>query len=81
MNIERRFQLNNFIHIKIWLIELYTHIFYNMWHTDTGINIQTICQAVLNIQVPVEHSKEVSDCKHLIKTLVMGKFLSILFIA
>lgn len=29
-------------------------------------------QAVLNLQVPVEHSKEVSDCKHLIKTLVMG---------
>ncbi|CAH1449509.1 unnamed protein product [Lactuca virosa] len=29
-------------------------------------------QAVLNIQVPLEHSKEVSDCKHLIKTLVMG---------
>ncbi|KAJ0907922.1 putative non-specific serine/threonine protein kinase [Helianthus annuus] len=29
-------------------------------------------QAVLNIQVLVEHSKEVSDCKHLIKTLVMG---------
>ncbi|XP_059645489.1 uncharacterized protein LOC132287044 [Cornus florida] len=29
-------------------------------------------QAILNLQVPVEHSKEVSDCKHLIKTLVMG---------
>ncbi|KAJ4961477.1 hypothetical protein NE237_021387 [Protea cynaroides] len=29
-------------------------------------------QAVLNLQVPLEHSKEVSDCKHLIKTLVMG---------
>ncbi|GAV88596.1 PI3_PI4_kinase domain-containing protein/FAT domain-containing protein [Cephalotus follicularis] len=29
-------------------------------------------QAVLNLQVPVEHSKEISDCKHLIKTLVMG---------
>ncbi|KAM6591803.1 hypothetical protein CsatA_014408 [Cannabis sativa] len=29
-------------------------------------------QAVLNVQVPVEHSKEVNDCKHLIKTLVMG---------
>lgn len=29
-------------------------------------------QAVLNLQVPVEHSKEVTDCKHLIKTLVMG---------
>lgn len=29
-------------------------------------------QAVLNLQVPMEHSKEVSDCKHLIKTLVMG---------
>ncbi|CAK9157021.1 unnamed protein product [Ilex paraguariensis] len=29
-------------------------------------------QAVLNLQVPVEHSKEVGDCKHLIKTLVMG---------
>ncbi|KAI4325437.1 hypothetical protein MLD38_030838 [Melastoma candidum] len=29
-------------------------------------------QAVLNLQVPWEHAKEVSDCKHLIKTLVMG---------
>ncbi|GMY12228.1 transformation/transcription domain-associated protein-like isoform X1 [Fagus crenata] len=29
-------------------------------------------QAVLNLQVPAEHSKEVNDCKHLIKTLVMG---------
>ncbi|XXG86133.1 hypothetical protein AAC387_Pa11g1088 [Persea americana] len=29
-------------------------------------------QAVLNLQAPLEHSKEVSDCKHLIKTLVMG---------
>ncbi|KGN48912.1 transformation/transcription domain-associated protein [Cucumis sativus] len=29
-------------------------------------------QAVLNLQVPVEHSKEVNDCKHLIKTLIMG---------
>lgn len=31
-------------------------------------------QAVLNLQVPVEHSKEVNDCKHLIKTLVMGNY-------
>lgn len=29
-------------------------------------------QAVLNGQAPVEHSKEVGDYKHLIKTLVMG---------
>ncbi|XP_022741614.1 transformation/transcription domain-associated protein-like isoform X2 [Durio zibethinus] len=29
-------------------------------------------QAVLNLQVPVEHSKEVSDCKILIRTLVVG---------
>ncbi|CAI9763537.1 unnamed protein product [Fraxinus pennsylvanica] len=29
-------------------------------------------QAVLNLSVPVEHSKEVNDYKHLIKTLVMG---------
>jgi len=29
-------------------------------------------QAVLALQVPVEHSKEVNDCKNLIKTLVMG---------
>lgn len=36
-----------------------------------------IClQTVLNLQVPVEHSKEVSDCKNLIKTLVMGNMLS-----
>lgn len=33
-------------------------------------------QAVLNLQVPLEYSKEVSDCKHLIKTLVMGRWLS-----
>ncbi|CAL9237379.1 unnamed protein product, partial [Arabidopsis halleri] len=29
-------------------------------------------QAVLNFQVLVLHSKEVNDCKNLIKTLVMG---------
>jgi hypothetical protein len=29
-------------------------------------------QAALNLQVPPEHSKEVSDCKQLIKTLIMG---------
>ncbi|KAL2520396.1 Phosphatidylinositol 3- and 4-kinase family protein with FAT domain [Forsythia ovata] len=29
-------------------------------------------QAVLNLSGPVENSKEVGDCKHLIKTLVMG---------
>lgn len=31
-------------------------------------------QAVLNVQTPVEHSKEVNDCKNLIKTLVMGNY-------
>ncbi|KAJ7563398.1 hypothetical protein O6H91_03G108600 [Diphasiastrum complanatum] len=29
-------------------------------------------QAALNLQVPPEHAKEVSDCKQLIKTLIMG---------
>ncbi|KAK9678784.1 hypothetical protein RND81_11G233100 [Saponaria officinalis] len=29
-------------------------------------------QAVLNLQVPTEHSKEISDCRHLVKTLIMG---------
>ncbi|KAL8160447.1 hypothetical protein V2J09_001984 [Rumex salicifolius] len=29
-------------------------------------------QAVLNLQVPAEHSKEINDCKQMIKTLVMG---------
>ncbi|CAO2831293.1 unnamed protein product [Amaranthus hypochondriacus] len=29
-------------------------------------------QAVLNLQVPTEHSKEVNDCRHLVKTLIMG---------
>ena len=33
-------------------------------------------QAVLNLQIPVEHSKEVNDCKHLIKTLIMGNKFS-----
>ncbi|KNA06133.1 hypothetical protein SOVF_183880 [Spinacia oleracea] len=29
-------------------------------------------QAVLNLQVLTEHSKEVNDCRHLVKTLIMG---------
>uniref|UniRef100_A0A7I4F837 Non-specific serine/threonine protein kinase n=1 Tax=Physcomitrium patens TaxID=3218 RepID=A0A7I4F837_PHYPA len=29
-------------------------------------------QAALNLQVPPEHSKEVMDCKQLLKTLIMG---------
>ncbi|XVF62182.1 hypothetical protein PTKIN_Ptkin08bG0196500 [Pterospermum kingtungense] len=29
-------------------------------------------QAVLNLQTPMDHSKEASDCKNLIKTLVVG---------
>lgn len=29
-------------------------------------------QAVLNLQAPLEYSKEVSDYKNLIKSLVMG---------
>lgn len=29
-------------------------------------------QAVLNMQVPSEHSKEINDCRHLVKTLIMG---------
>ncbi|XP_051127175.1 transcription-associated protein 1-like isoform X2 [Andrographis paniculata] len=46
---------------------------------DEGKNRSTLrsklevpVQAVLNLPMPVEHSKEVNDCKHLIKTLVMG---------
>uniref|UniRef100_A0A6N2NBL1 Non-specific serine/threonine protein kinase n=1 Tax=Salix viminalis TaxID=40686 RepID=A0A6N2NBL1_SALVM len=35
-------------------------------------NLCGFIKAVLNLQVSVEHSKEVSDCKNLIKTLVMG---------
>lgn len=37
-------------------------------------------QAVLNLQVPVEHSKEVNDCKHLIKTLILGNKSSLVII-
>ncbi|KAI8019703.1 Transcription-associated protein 1 [Camellia lanceoleosa] len=40
--------------------------------TTLRAKLELPVQAVLNLQVPVEHSKEVSDCKHLIKTLVMG---------
>ncbi|XP_074308594.1 transcription-associated protein 1-like isoform X2 [Silene latifolia] len=29
-------------------------------------------QAVLNMHLPTEHSKEISDCRHLVKTLIMG---------
>ncbi len=31
-----------------------------------------LVQAALNLQVPPEHSKEVMDCKQLLKTLIMG---------
>ncbi|KAI3989472.1 hypothetical protein MKX01_022747 [Papaver californicum] len=36
------------------------------------LKLEIPVQAVLNLQAPLEHSKEVTDCKHLIKTLVMG---------
>ncbi|CAH9116378.1 unnamed protein product [Cuscuta epithymum] len=41
-------------------------------HSTLRSKLELPVQAVLNLQLPVEHSKEVSDCKHLIKTLVMG---------
>lgn len=44
-------------------------IFFTLWYI-------ILLQAVLNLQVTVEHSKEVNDCKHLIKTLVMGNWSS-----
>lgn len=50
--------------------------FQYFWALTLTISLQL--QAVLNLQVPVEHSKEVNDCKHLIKTLVMGNFSLIL---
>ncbi|CAM8985650.1 unnamed protein product [Rhodiola kirilowii] len=36
------------------------------------LKLEAPVQAVLNLQAPSEHSKEVTDCKHLIRTLVMG---------
>lgn len=41
-------------------------------HPTLRSKLELPVQAVLNLQVPVEHSKEVNDCKNLIKTLVMG---------
>ncbi|TYH44537.1 hypothetical protein ES332_D11G201700v1 [Gossypium tomentosum] len=41
-------------------------------HSTLRSKLELPVQAVLNLQVPVEHSKEVSDCKNLIKTLVVG---------
>ncbi|KAI4314757.1 hypothetical protein L6164_027634 [Bauhinia variegata] len=41
-------------------------------HATLRSKLELPVQAVLNLHVPVEHSKEVNDCKHLIKTLVMG---------
>ncbi|KAA3457543.1 transformation/transcription domain-associated protein-like [Gossypium australe] len=41
-------------------------------HPTLRSKLELPVQAVLNLQVPVEHSKEVSDCKNLIKTLVVG---------
>lgn len=40
--------------------------------SSTRSKLELPVQAVLSLQIPVEHAKEVSDCKHLIKTLVMG---------
>ncbi|PON39190.1 Coatomer beta subunit [Parasponia andersonii] len=40
--------------------------------TTLRAKLELPVQAVLNLRVPVEHSKEVIDCKHLIKTLATG---------
>lgn len=50
--------MNSYLKFTEWLLLFLASIFW--------------LQAVLNMQVPVEHAKEVNDCKHLIKTLVMG---------
>uniref|UniRef100_A0A7N0UBU8 Non-specific serine/threonine protein kinase n=1 Tax=Kalanchoe fedtschenkoi TaxID=63787 RepID=A0A7N0UBU8_KALFE len=36
------------------------------------LKLEVPVQAVLNLQAPSEHAKEVTDCKHLIRTLVLG---------
>ncbi|KAK1296404.1 hypothetical protein QJS10_CPB15g00503 [Acorus calamus] len=41
------------------------------WST-LKLKLESPIQAVLNLSSPLEHSKEVTDYKHLIKTLVMG---------
>lgn len=51
-----------------WL--LYTFSF--LLNNPTSLTMGFTEQAVLNVPVAVEHSKEVNDYKHLIKTLVMG---------
>jgi hypothetical protein len=56
-----------------WLIFSFPNPSYTQsWVCLPSILTCNWLQAVLNLQVPVEHSKEVSDCKNLIKTLVMG---------
>ncbi|KAL7102214.1 hypothetical protein ACP275_08G105000 [Erythranthe tilingii] len=40
--------------------------------TTLRSKLEVPVQAVFNLPMSVEHAKEVSDCKHLIKTLVMG---------
>ncbi|KAJ7564762.1 hypothetical protein O6H91_02G032300 [Diphasiastrum complanatum] len=41
-------------------------------HLSLRSRLELPVQAALNLQVPPEHAKEVSDCKQLIKTLIMG---------
>ncbi|GLJ07095.1 hypothetical protein SUGI_0058030 [Cryptomeria japonica] len=41
-------------------------------HCSLRSKLELPVQAALNLQTPLEHSKELSDCKQLIKTLVMG---------
>lgn len=41
-------------------------------HCSLRSKLELPVQAALNLQMPLEHSKELSDCKQLIKTLVMG---------
>lgn len=40
--------------------------------SNLRLKLEAPIQAILNLQSPMEHSKEVSDYKNLIKTLVMG---------
>lgn len=46
--------------------------FYGPFESFGDLNSHILLQAVLNLQAPLEHSKEVNDYKNLIKTLVMG---------
>ncbi|KAL9689521.1 hypothetical protein QQ045_009907 [Rhodiola kirilowii] len=76
---EARILLGQILHAFVGKFSTFKHTIPKLLEEGDGkdqaslrLKLEVPVQAVLNLQPPSDHLKEVTDCKHLIKTLVMG---------